>query len=180
MKAVVLDACVLANFALCDTLLRLAEVPRLFEPRWSDEILREAVRTLPTKLRWPPALFHSFESELRGNFAEALVVGYEPFIDRMENDAGDRHVLAAAVYSGAAEIVTLNLRHFRPEHLASWRIRACHPQSFLAELLQNEPDAVLATLRRQGADRSRSLADLLQILNATVPEFVEQVRAISK
>ena len=30
---VVLDACVLANFSLCDTLLRLAEPPRLFEPK---------------------------------------------------------------------------------------------------------------------------------------------------
>ena len=28
---VVLDACVLANFSVCDTLLRLAEPPRLFE-----------------------------------------------------------------------------------------------------------------------------------------------------
>ena len=37
---VVLDACVLANFSLCDTLLRLAEPPRLFEPKWSDEIIR--------------------------------------------------------------------------------------------------------------------------------------------
>ena len=34
---VVLDACVLANFSLCDTLLRLAEPPRLFEPKWSEE-----------------------------------------------------------------------------------------------------------------------------------------------
>jgi len=39
--AVVLDACVLANFSLCDTLLRLAEPPRLFEPKWSEEIIRE-------------------------------------------------------------------------------------------------------------------------------------------
>ena len=36
---VVLDACVLANFSLCDTLLRLAEPPPLFEPKWSDEII---------------------------------------------------------------------------------------------------------------------------------------------
>jgi hypothetical protein len=36
---VVLDACVLANFSLCDTILRLAEPPRLFEPKWSEEII---------------------------------------------------------------------------------------------------------------------------------------------
>jgi hypothetical protein len=46
---VVLDACILANFSLCDTLLRLAEPPRLFEPKWSEEIIRETIRTLELK-----------------------------------------------------------------------------------------------------------------------------------
>ena len=49
----VLDACVLVNFSLCDTLLRLAEPPRLFEPKWSEEIIRETTRTLELKLGWP-------------------------------------------------------------------------------------------------------------------------------
>ena len=53
---VVLDACVLANFSLCDTLLRIAEPPRLYEPKWSDEIIRETTRTLESKLRWPSSL----------------------------------------------------------------------------------------------------------------------------
>ena len=53
---VVLDACVLANFSLCDTLLRLAEPPRLFEPKWSEEIIRETTRTLELKLGWPNTL----------------------------------------------------------------------------------------------------------------------------
>jgi hypothetical protein len=34
------DACVLANFSLCDTLLRLAEPPELYEPSWSEQIGR--------------------------------------------------------------------------------------------------------------------------------------------
>ena len=36
---VVLDACILVNVFLCDTLLRLAEPPRLYEPKWSEEII---------------------------------------------------------------------------------------------------------------------------------------------
>jgi hypothetical protein len=44
--AVVLDACVLVNFSLCDTLLRMAEPPKLYEPRWSEEIMAETLRTL--------------------------------------------------------------------------------------------------------------------------------------
>lgn len=47
---VVLDACVLANFSRCDTLLRLAEPRRLYVPKWSEEIIRETTRTLESKL----------------------------------------------------------------------------------------------------------------------------------
>jgi len=42
----VLDACVIVPAGLRDTLLRLAETPRLFVPKWSDEILAEVRRTL--------------------------------------------------------------------------------------------------------------------------------------
>lgn len=52
---VLLDACVLANFSLCDTLLRLAQPPGLYEPKWSEEIMRETTRTLEVKLGWPTA-----------------------------------------------------------------------------------------------------------------------------
>src|ERR1700688_2757527 len=98
---VVLDACVLANFSLCDTLLRLAEPPRLFEPKWSDEILRETTRTLEFNLAWPNSLVARLETELRANFSEAQIENYEFLIPRMTNDVKDRHVLAAAVHSGA-------------------------------------------------------------------------------
>ena len=43
---VVLDACVLVQAPLRDTLLRLAEHPLLYVPRWSDDIIAETVRTL--------------------------------------------------------------------------------------------------------------------------------------
>ena len=112
---VVLDACVLANFSLCDTLLRLAEPPRLFEPKWSEEIVRETTRTLESKLQWPSSLTAHFEAELRVHFSEAWISGYDQLISRMTNDDKDRHVVAAAVHGEAAIIVTFNLRHFRPE-----------------------------------------------------------------
>ncbi len=94
---VVLDACVLANFSLCDTLLRLAEPPPIFEPKWSEEILRETTRTLELRLGWPGSLTAHFESELRANFDEAWITGFEPLIPLMKNDEKDRHVTAAAV-----------------------------------------------------------------------------------
>jgi hypothetical protein len=126
---------VLANFSLCDTLLRLAEPPRLFEPKWSEEIIRETTRTLESKLGWPSSLAAHLEAELRAHFAEAWISGYESLIPRMANDEKDRHVLAAAAHGHTSIILTLNLRHFRPEYLKPWGIRALHPQSFLSEIL---------------------------------------------
>jgi len=67
----VLDACVLANFSLCDTLLRLAEAPPLYEPKWSAEIMAETVRTLENKLAWPSSLTSHFQSELVSHFGDA-------------------------------------------------------------------------------------------------------------
>ena len=174
---VVLDACVLANFSLCDTLLRLAEPPRLYEPKWSEEIVRETTHTLESKLGWPSSLTAYFESELRAHFSEAWISGYEPLIPRMTNDEKDRHVLAAAVHGQAPIIVTLNLRHFRPEHLAPWGIRALHPQSLLIEIFHQEESVVMTKLEQQAADRGRTLRQLLDILNAVVPEFVAIISA---
>src|SRR5450432_2346246 len=103
---VVLDACVLANFSLCDTLLRLAEPPRLFEPKWSDEIIRETTRTLELKLGWPSSLTAHLEVELRAHFSEAWISGYESLIPWMTNDEKDRHAAAAAIYGEAQGILT--------------------------------------------------------------------------
>ncbi|MGE5567438.1 MAG: hypothetical protein ACM3S5_00225 [Rhodospirillales bacterium] len=45
----VLDTCVLAPMPLCDTLLRLAEDPAFYIPKWSADILRELRSTLERK-----------------------------------------------------------------------------------------------------------------------------------
>jgi predicted nucleic acid-binding protein len=178
---VVLDACVLANFSLCDTLLRLAEPPRLYEPKWSEEIIQETIRTLELKLEWPSSLTAHLEAELRAHFSDAWIRGYEPLISRMANYKEDRHVVAAAVHGEAPIIVTFNLRHFRPEHLEPWGIVALHPQSFMIEIFRQEQGLVLTKLEQQASDRGRSLRQLVEILSATVPDFVELVSdAISR
>ena len=129
------------------------------------------------KLGWPHSLTAHFEKELRAHFSEAWISGYELLIPKMTNDERDRHVVAAAVRGEAAIILTLNLRHFRPEHLATWGVRALHPQSFLIEIFRQEQAVVLTKLGQQAADRGRSLSQLLDILNATVPDFVAVVFA---
>lgn len=162
---------------MCDTLLRLAEPPRLYEPKWSEEIIRETTRTLESKLGWPSSLTAHLEAELRAHFSEAWISGYEALIPRMANDEKDRHVLAAAVHGEAPIIVTFNLRHFRSEHLEPWGIRALHPEAFLIEIFRQEESAVITNLKQQAGDRGRNLPQLLDILNATVPDFVASVSA---
>jgi hypothetical protein len=51
---VVLDACVLIPMPLADTLLRMAEAPRLYLPKWSQTIMDEVTRNLISKWEMPP------------------------------------------------------------------------------------------------------------------------------
>src|ERR1017187_6892216 len=109
---VLLDACVLIPMPLADTLLRMAEAPRLYVPRWSQLIMEEVTRNLVKKWQMPADKARRREDEIRRHFPEAWVEGFDPLIGVMTNDPGDRHVLAAAVRSHAELIVTYNRRHF--------------------------------------------------------------------
>lgn len=128
-------------------------------------------------LDWPPSLARHFESELRAHFTEAWVTGFEPLIAQMTNDPKDRHVAAAVVHCRASAILTFNLRDFSDTALAPWGVRPTHPQIFLTDLPQREPDLVKSKLQQQAADRNRTLLQLLQVLAATVPEFASAVLA---
>lgn len=68
-RTVVLDACV--PMPLADTLLRLAAGPRLYQPKWTDQIMAEVSRTLRVKfgLSHEKALYR--ETEIRRYFPEA-------------------------------------------------------------------------------------------------------------
>jgi predicted nucleic acid-binding protein len=102
---VVIDACVLVQSAVRDTLLRLSE-RRLFLCRWSDEIIAEVKRTLD-KFGIAGDKIEHLISELTTHFADAWVGdGYKELIPSMKNDEKDRHVVAAAVKAGSEVIVT--------------------------------------------------------------------------
>jgi hypothetical protein len=78
---VIIDACVLVDAALRDTLLRLAEPPHLYLPRWSREIIDEVVRTLEAKLGLTSNQTAYLVTELEKHFEDAYVEGYEPLIE---------------------------------------------------------------------------------------------------
>ncbi|MGC9452419.1 MAG: PIN domain-containing protein [Oceanipulchritudo sp.] len=168
---VLIDACVLANFGVCDLLLRLAEAPRLFLPVWSDEILAETHRTHLEKLSWPKDIAGSFQEEIRKAFPHASVGDYGHLLDKLENHEKDRHVLAAAIHSATTLIVTFNGKHFPEEALKPWGITATHPQDYLITLYEMAPLEVVGRIGEIAGRRGIEQTDLLLRLGKTLPNF---------
>jgi predicted nucleic acid-binding protein len=173
---VVLDACVLAPMPLCDTLLRLAEEPAVYIPKWSACILAEVSSAL-AKMGYSTAQAARRIQVMRQSFEDAEVQGYEALIPSMTNADKDRHVLAAAVHCGAAAIVTNNIRHFPMESLIAYEIEPLTPDQFLLHQLHLEPQIIGEKLSMQAADLEIPLFDLLAKLARTAPEFVRLIRA---
>ena len=98
---VLLDANVLYSFRVRDVLLRFAEAG-LYRARWSRQIIEEWTKNL---IRNKPHLKESVQSQVHAMeraFPEAIVEGYEDLIPTIVlPDKNDRHVLAAAIRSGA-------------------------------------------------------------------------------
>ena len=122
---VVLDTCVLAPMPLRDTLLRLAEDPAFYMPRWSAGILEELRRVL-LRMQYSGAQAERRITAMQTAFEDACVTGYADLVPSMTNDEKDRHVLAAAVRAGAHAILTENVKHFPAESVKSVRHRRAH------------------------------------------------------
>ena len=103
-----------------------------------------------------------------------------PLIPAMTNDPKDRHVLAAAVRSGASVIVTANLKDFPSDALAPFDVEAVHPDDFLCDQFDLDPKAVFDCMFVMAARNKfppRTLGELLQSLERLTPRFVASVRA---
>ena len=172
---VVIDACVLANFRVCDVLLTLAESPRLFLPRWSQQILDETRRTQINKLGWSESVADSFRAEVNAHFPEARVHGFEHLIDKCSNEEKDRHVLACAIHNKAELILTFNLKDFPESSLNKWQIEVKHPEEYLLALYSIEPVSVVHRLETIARDRQEELEDYLLGLGRWLPAFVQRI-----
>ncbi len=128
-----LDANVLVNAAVRDTLLRAAEAD-LYQLALSPDILEEMRGALESNLGRTRQQTDYLMQEMMNAFESAMIDGYESLIPVMGNHEGDRHVLAAAVEAGAEVIVTFNLRHFPETACKPHGIEAQHPDEFLLVL----------------------------------------------
>jgi hypothetical protein len=81
---------------------------------------------------------------------DCLVTGYEPPISTVTlPDADDRHVLAAAIQSGAEVILTFNLKDFPVDSLRPHGVVAEHPDEFLSRQLHHAQALVRSAAKRQ-------------------------------
>ncbi len=164
----VLDACVLYSASLRDLLMRLA-LAGLFRAKWTEQILDEAFGALR---RQRADLESNRLERTRRLMCEALPDALvENHLDLIEDldlpDPDDRHVLAAAIRSGAQWIVTENVKDFPADVLGGYGIEIRTPDELVLLLLDRTPDLVIDVIRRQAAalkNPPHSFDDLLDIL----------------
>jgi predicted nucleic acid-binding protein len=143
---VFLDANLLYPFHLRNLLVQLS-VERLVKVRWSAAVHEEWISNLVADGRVTRDRLQRTRKIMDHVLPDATVRGYERHIEGLSlPDQNDRHVLAAAIEAGASIILTFNLKDFPPEQLASHRIVARHPDSFLCELHSSDPGAVEAAV----------------------------------
>ena len=91
----------------------------------------------------------------------------------MTNDPKDRHVLAAAVRSHSALIVTYNRRDFPKSSLDQFDIEVQGPSTFLRGLYDLDPGLTVHKLHEQAKAIGITLERLLLRLSKNVPGFVQ-------
>ena len=167
--AVVYDACVLYPAPLRDFLVRLATTG-LFAAKWTDRIHQEWMDNLLAKRPELEDQLPRTRKLMDQAVPDCLVEGYEPLIDSLElPDPDDRHVLAAAIRSGAQLIVTINLRDFPEANLANWDIEAVHPDDFVQQQMDLHEGTVVGVAKRHRQslkNPTKSVGEHLQTLSA--------------
>lgn len=176
----VADACVLVPAALNDLLMGAAEAG-LIQMRWSDDILDEVRRALTDDIGLSKDKADRRIAAMKRTLPSALVTTHRGIIASMPAavDKKDRHVMAAAVATGAPVIITSNLRDFPASALAPYSIEAQSPDDFLKDLYLTDADAITALITTQASTLTRTLRTPLQVIDAIglqAPSFAALIR----
>ena len=179
---VFVDACALAGALKRNLLLTLAEA-EFFRLRWSAPVLDEVQRAIEGILAGKGAE-DAMERASRGRaamekaFADAMVDEFDTFLPLCDGlpDPGDAHVLAAAMKTRAATIVTDNLRDFPEAILAKAGIEPRATDAFIADTIELDTGRAVAAIRRmrERFQRPEKTPDLL-LLDMEAAGLVETV-----
>jgi len=178
----VLDANVLYPQWLRDLMLTLAALG-YYQPRWSDRIVDEMRRNvLADHPDIDPDRFDAVTiAALRRAFPNAWIRVEDDLVERMDNAAEDRHVLAAAVVGDGDLIVTGNVDDFTgSRYVASGEVGIESPVTFLTTVLDDHPDILADALLHLATNRRgvTTVDDVLATLehNQSLRPFVVEAR----
>lgn len=162
---VVYDASVLYP-SLIRNLLMYLGTEGLVAARWTAAIHDEWTRNLlEDRPDLTPERLTRTRQRMTAALPDAEVEGFEHLTASLSlPDPDDRHVLAAAVHTGAELIVTQNLKHFPPEALMLHGLEALTPDALLCRLLDAEPTATRATVEKLRASFRKPPYDMAQLL----------------
>lgn len=148
------DACTLAGALKRNMLLTLAEA-EFFRIRWSEPVLKETQQAIE-KILTGKGVVDAVDRAVRARqsmenaFEEALVSDFDKFLCACDDlpDPNDAHVVAAALKTQAAMIVTDNLKHFPAAILSALNVEARSADAFIADTISLDPGRAVAALRR--------------------------------
>jgi len=145
---VVYDASALYPNAQRDLLIRIAQAG-LVQAKWTTEIIEEMARArLRRKPDLDPARLDRLKALINHSVPDCLVFGYQQLIEGLKlPDPDYRHILAAAIHSGAQVIVTANVRDFPADDLADFNIEAKTPDDFVLDQIGIDDRVIFACVQ---------------------------------
>ena len=149
-----IDACSLAGALTRNLLLTLAEA-EFFRVRWSVSVLDETQKAIQ-KILIKKDVEDARERAVRARrametaFEDAMVIDFEKFLCVAEGipDPKDAHVVAAALKTQAAVIVTENIKHFPPELMAQLNLDIRSADIFIADTIALDEGKAVAAIRK--------------------------------
>ncbi|ANH05802.1 PIN domain-containing protein [Shinella sp. HZN7] len=181
-----IDACTLASVLRRNLLLSLAEA-EFFRVRWSAIVLDETQKAIEKMLAErgsddPAARALRHRQAMEAAFEDAMVAEFEAFecVCPGLPDPKDTHVVAAALKTQAAIIVTENLSDFPKDMLAPLGLEVRSADAFIADTVALETGRAVAAIRRmrERLKKPEKTADalLLDMEAAGLTETVDVLR----
>ena len=150
----IIDACTLVDTLKRNLLLTLAEAG-FFRLRWSGPILDETEAAIDGILRKKGRADAADRAKrarasMEAAFEDAMVTDFDIFLPAAAGlpDPDDAHVVAAAIKTQAAMIVTENLKDFPAAILDTLDIEAKPADEFIADTIALDEGRAVAAIRR--------------------------------
>lgn len=122
----------------------------LFRAKWSEEIHAEWIGALlHDRPDIEPAKLEYTRLQMDTAVLDCIVSGHMVLVPILAlPDPKDRHVLAAAIHSGADAIVTFNLKDFPQDVCDGYNLEVLHPDDFIRFQFDFDNAAVILAAKR--------------------------------